>query len=339
MSLTPASGKDHFDTSIVRGIAALLIINSHSEALYPYGWMADGGQLGISIFFIVAGMGTVLSKQSRDARFPSWYGSRLARIYPSIWIVVGVSLLLGIDRAQPSSASNYFRQLIYPISGYTFFAQVIPFYAVGFAVVRWSTNRQLRILVGVVGLLCIVAAVPDAVSLYPRGQLELGRLSSQFWWCCYFELYLLGMLYAADSTSLMVQRAATKRWLLVATIAYVALKYLMVLRGEIAYAFILLWAVVAMWSFCVIAWLSDAGVRTRVVATPLVGRWLPLLGGLSLETFLVHEQLLRTGLIRPLVFPANILALILLTVGIAWPLSTLSTFVRVHLQPAHKPTL
>ncbi len=324
----PAVGGGDLDTSIARGVAALLIINSHAEALYPRSWLADGGQLGIAIFFIAAGMGTTLSKSRRSAPFGVWFRNRLVRIYPSVWIVVLASVVLGVEDAERWGVREYFEALVYPISGYTFFAQILPFYALGYAIARWCTTRHLAGLVCGFGMLSVLSAIPDALPLYPSGRLQIGRLNAVFWWCCYFELYLVGMLYAAKRTTTAWQPRLARAGLLTATIAYLVLKYLMVVRGELAYAFVLLWVAVALWSVCLIECLTDAQLRSRIIAVPILGGAVVGVGILSLETFLVHTQILHAGILRTFAFPTNIFLLLALTLVLAWPVSALSSYVR-----------
>lgn len=321
------------DTSLVRGIAALLIINSHSETLYPYRWMADGGQLGIAIFFVVAGIGTAASPRTRSTRFARWYLDRLARIYPSIWMVVGGSLLLRGGLAGDAGFSEYTKALVYPVAGYTFFAQIIPFYFIGFLVVRSCAPRQLDWIIGLIGVLCIGTAIPDVVRLYPNGRLVLGQLNTWFWWCCYLGLYLLGIRYIwREERSSKPLRPS---WVVLAVLSasYVALKLLMVVRGEFAYAFPLLWIVVAVWSTTLISCMRDPRVLRQLATLPRLNGTLIAIGGLSLETFLLHEQLLHWSPINSAVFPVNILLLLVVTLLLAWPIAFAASRVRRLLVP------
>lgn len=319
---------NRLDTSIVRGLAALLIINSHAESLYPHRWMADGGQLGISIFFFVAGMGTWLSESTRTVPFGTWYLTRLARIYPSIWIVVGCAILLGIEGADRWGFVDYLRAMVYPVSGYTFFAQIIPFYVIGYVLVRLNSSVGLAQVLWGLGILSVLAAVPDAVRLYPGERLEIGHLGALFWWCCYLALFVFGMLYAATRSNEAGAMRLSLTLFVGTTILYVALKYMMVVRGELAFAFVLLWAIVALWTVSLVDCLRDPRLSRRITALPILGSGIVLVGSLSLETFLVHGMALKAGLVAPLAFPLNIGALLLITIALAWPISAFTDHIR-----------
>ena len=77
---------------ILKAIAAILITNSHFGHIWPSSAMATGGMLGDVIFFAVSGFCLYNLKQS----FPIWYLKRIFRIYPVVWLVTAISLLVGL---------------------------------------------------------------------------------------------------------------------------------------------------------------------------------------------------------------------------------------------------
>ena len=76
--------------TVLRALAAMLITNSHYTGVYPTDFIANGGLLGNVIFFAVSGFCLCNPKQS----FPRWYGKRIVRMYPQIWIITALYLLL-----------------------------------------------------------------------------------------------------------------------------------------------------------------------------------------------------------------------------------------------------
>ena len=76
---------------ILKAIAAILITNSHFGHIWPIPAMATGGMLGDVIFFAVSGFCLYSLKQS----FPIWYLKRIFRIYPVVWLVTAIALIIG----------------------------------------------------------------------------------------------------------------------------------------------------------------------------------------------------------------------------------------------------
>ena len=111
----------------LRALAACLITNCHYVGIYPTDVLANGGLLGDVIFFAVSGYCLLNVKKS----FPSWYGKRLWRIYPSVIIILVVYLLLGQYSYAEKGLFQYF---VYP-TYYHFVGSIIflyiPFYFVG----------------------------------------------------------------------------------------------------------------------------------------------------------------------------------------------------------------
>ncbi len=114
---------------LLRIIAAILITNSHYEAIYPHSMIANGGLLGDVIFFAVSGFCLFPVKQG----FPKWYGRRLKRIYPLVWIITLIYLLFGFYQA--NSVKTFVKLLVYP-TYYHFVASIILLYIVFYVVAR-----------------------------------------------------------------------------------------------------------------------------------------------------------------------------------------------------------
>jgi len=77
---------------ILKCIAAIMIINSHMDKMYgPYSMCATGGAIGDVLFFFCSGYTLFLG---RNAGFLNWYKRRINRIYPTIFTVAIVRILL-----------------------------------------------------------------------------------------------------------------------------------------------------------------------------------------------------------------------------------------------------
>lgn len=75
----------------LRAIAAILITNAHYADIWPLSSLAFGGHLGNCIYFFLSGFCLYDIKE----KFPKWYAKRIIRIYPALWIVNIVDLIVG----------------------------------------------------------------------------------------------------------------------------------------------------------------------------------------------------------------------------------------------------
>ena len=107
----------------LKAFAAILITNSHYADIWPVSRLAMGGHLGNCLYFFVSGFCLYSIRNS----FPGWYAKRIVRIYPALWIVAGINLLVGFWRADGPMA--YIHYLIYP-TWYHFIASILVLYIV-----------------------------------------------------------------------------------------------------------------------------------------------------------------------------------------------------------------
>jgi len=85
----------HPDTQFLRALAIILVINSHLDRYYPIPYIGTGGAIGNSIFFFLSAFGLHISQLNQSQYFREWFGKRIGRIYPSLWIVL-ISLYMPI---------------------------------------------------------------------------------------------------------------------------------------------------------------------------------------------------------------------------------------------------
>ncbi len=137
-----------FFVTVLRALAAMIITNAHYVGVYPTDLIANGGLLGDVIFFAVSGFCLANPKLG----FFRWYGKRISRIYPQVWLVTLLYALIGIFSF---AESGVFGLLVYP-TNYHFVASImvlyIPFYFVSKYLLKRETDgrRWLWILFAVV---------------------------------------------------------------------------------------------------------------------------------------------------------------------------------------------
>jgi peptidoglycan/LPS O-acetylase OafA/YrhL len=293
------------DTLLLRALAALLIANSHIEAYYPVPQLAADGLLGDALFFFLSGYGLVRSDRNQARGFRDWYARRWARIYPSVLLALLGEYLLHAgwrDWAWTDYVLNFGLGL-----RYVFVTQILAYYVVFYALMRRGGTRWLGRLVGLL--------------LVPLGL--LGLLGTRFetthavHLLFYFQAMLLGgWLGGRDGA---VEPAGA--WRLAALAALLTLyagARAAVATGRLEGGF----GVVPHLLLLPMLGLLLGVARSRPIADGLLSRpwasWLiGLVGGSSLELYLVHYQLMVVPEIAALAFPANVLVFVVLSIALA----------------------
>ena len=91
-----------FFVTVLRALAAMIITNAHYVGVYPTDLIANGGLLGDVIFFAVSGFCLANPKLG----FFRWYGKRISRIYPQVWLITLLYALIGIFSFAESGLSD-----------------------------------------------------------------------------------------------------------------------------------------------------------------------------------------------------------------------------------------
>ena len=101
------------DTMALRALAIVLIANSHLENFYPVRQLAADGLLGNSLFML-SGLGITLSPRTGDGRFLDWYGRRLSRSYPALWLTVLIGIFLIQAAWRSWTPLDFLSNLVWP---------------------------------------------------------------------------------------------------------------------------------------------------------------------------------------------------------------------------------
>ena len=175
---------------LLRILGAILITNSHYEAIYPYSVIANGGLLGDVLFFAVSGFCLYPIRTA----FPQWYGRRLKRIYPLVWIITIVYLLLGFYEAQSFQA--YIKLLLYP-TYYHFVASILVLYLVYYPVANLiqageaNGNRRFGIVLTALAVLYFTIYF----TLYDRSYYHIDTVREPMIEFLYFSAMMVGLYF------------------------------------------------------------------------------------------------------------------------------------------------
>ena len=109
--MTPIAHRNSLDA--LRLFAALMVLYSHQHAVFGLpepsflGWNTWGGA-GVSIFFVLSGY-LVWSSWLRDSRVMPFLLRRALRIFPGLWVVVVLSVLVIGPWATVMDVASYFK--------------------------------------------------------------------------------------------------------------------------------------------------------------------------------------------------------------------------------------
>ena len=181
---------------LLRILGAILITNSHYEAVYPLSVIANGGLLGDVIFFAVSGF---CLYPIRKSFFP-WYGRRLKRIFPLVWIITLVYLLLGFYEAH--SVKAFVKLLLYP-TYYHFVASILVLYLVYYPVAKLiqagkrTGNQRFWII------LAALAAIYFCLyfTVYNRSYYHIDTVREPMIEFLYFGAMMIGLYFRQNQES------------------------------------------------------------------------------------------------------------------------------------------
>ena len=299
------------DTIVLRSLAALLIANSHLESFYPIRQLAADGLLGDSLFFLLSGFGLALSERRSNRCFPRWYARRMARLYPSILLVVFFFDYLPGSGWSSWSLADYVLNFGWGRS-YGFVGQILTFYVLFFWIMKCGRRT---LFLGVLSALFLPYAVLPV----------LGRsdaLFHAFHWIFYFQVMLFGGWLALRPEPLapggIPELGALSGLLLVYVTARIGVS-----SGRLGGAFFLPHLLIFPMVYLLLRLARADWLARGLLERPWFSRTVGLIGGSTLEVYLIHYQVLNTPFIASLVFPVNVVVFLVVSVvlGASWPSS------------------
>ncbi|HSZ01599.1 MAG TPA: acyltransferase [Terriglobales bacterium] len=299
-------------TNFLRVLAIALVVNSHMDNLYPVkvAFLATGGSMGNALFFMLSSWGLMLSMRARPKAFGEWYGRRIVRIYPAVWVtVILLTFPMGILNGR-IGAENFLDELgkfFYP--PFWFLEALLIYYAIVFFVIRkYSVKR----------LVLVSAPVVAAYAVYYVFFLDITKFSIEgtpFRLLFYLLVVLWGVYLGSRSDKIQFSGIQDVFFLFLSIACIYGHKYLMQ-RGSLAefqfvqqlasFPMLYFWAKVANSSF----------IRDTIMGGRYLGRALTFVSGMTLEIFMVNNS------IDPLdsklgSFPLNVIALISINIALA----------------------
>ena len=327
MTATPTAGENAgndsqaYVTALALGLAAWLIFNSHLEAFYPLPWLAADGLLGNTLFFVISGLGIFSSLDKRQQSLGGYLARRFWRLYPAVFIVLIIQFLL-ITPVLSYQAIDFLKTFFWP-TPFTYVAIIVPMYFLAFISHRLLQKHAATLL----AFLCLAVYgffyYQNLQGFSADTKLTIGTLPTIISYSYFGFAFALGGVIASRKSF----AGFSWLWFLLAAlilVAYVALKYLMVVRGVAAVAYPVLHLLVLLLCVLALKLLCAPQLVKRVLEWRALGPFLRRSGGLSLEIYLVHAVLLHIAFFPTIVFPLNILVFAAITFLLAIGLQILT---------------
>lgn len=286
--------------TFLRFAACVLITNSHLDSYYPIAAVATGGSLGNSLFFALSGYGLAISR-SRALSFGPWLSRRLERVYPTATVMTVATLLIW-SQPKMSGVLDAIAAFIYP-TPYWFVAAVVPFYIGTYFVLK---KRSKALLIAVALAACI-----------PYAALYLTTVDTSVWtvesaplkYFFYWQMMMLGTYLGMTRDERPEQSPVSLGVVLAACLlVYAAVK--LALGGALPWEWQFLAQVATFPIIAALMMLFERPASMAGLMRTWIGRPIALIGGLTLEVYVVQNRVLGIDWIGGRAFPLNVILFI-----------------------------
>lgn len=289
-----------FFITVLRAIAACIIINSHYEGIYPSDLLANGGLLGNALFFAISGYCLANIKEKLTlSGFLKWYGKRIRRIYLPSTIITIVFILIDYNRI--TAFSDFIYYFIYP-TRYAFLGAIILLYIPFFILlkVNWTNHNLVAVMMTVAGIAFIIYIIGYDKSFY-----HIDAVNEPFIFFIYFECMLFGAWFRHNKKKYIDNHKITNWIYAVSTVCiYVACKILLsksiiTSNVQIVNQFCLFLVITALFTLF-------SGLNSQLEQLPnLLKQIISRIAAITLELYLVQAFIVIKVREMKIFFPVN----------------------------------
>lgn len=324
-----AEKKRIFSFDVVKLIAMLLVLNSHFDPLYPgrLKLLAMGGTWGNALFFLISGYFTSVS-----GGFLPYMKRKVIRIYPSVIIFTVISLILSPGDIIIKSAMDVVFNLVWPTSWW-FIGALVLYYILLYlaekikAVSSHFTAFSLVFAALFLGYYVLFVSAKDVWCID-----KMGFEVPEDWLKVFMFFYVFAMGYYIKENGGICHKISSicsVCLIIFGGLGYMAskqilLKGLLPMRLQIASP-VLLYAMV----FGVLCLTSKCAEKERG-GKGLIEKLVTFLSLLSLEVYMVQFAAIRV--FENVIFPLNVIAVLLATFFAAYLLNRLSKLIADRLR-------
>ena len=306
-----------FFITVLRALAACIITNSHYVGVYPTDLIANGGLFGDVIFFAVSGFCLTNVKNS----FPKWYGKRLVRVFPAVFIISIIYILLGIHEFQPT-LQGIIDSFILPVK-YHFVSSIIILYIPFYIVMKVEKLREnIPAVAGITALVWLA----NYIFVYDKSYYHIDTVREPMIRFLFFFAMLLGA-YFKENLEKYRNKKSIVSWILlpILFVAYFASKLIFSRVDSISNLQIvnqiILFVLLAVTFRCFMSidgWLENLPKWIKAIIT--------FVSGITLEIYLVQIGIIDKLNFLP--FPLNWLLITGVIVLLAFILNKFSSLVQ-----------
>lgn len=312
----------------LRAIATLLIFNSHLKGVYPTDILSFGGGLGLAVFYMLTGY--LLSNINENTRFPKWYAKKLLRLY--VPLVLFKTILVVIGEIQIKSFVDFIKNFIFPT--YWFVASMVIFYAVYFVFVKYIYKNFGRKSIIVTWIFCglsfiVLYITKNSIGLFSIGDLNFAKtfevetpyLISQFIWFS----SMLGGLYIKESFS-GLKRSLNKKYKHIVSVVVCILLFLLIRvlqRYGVDIEFLLPVSYFG-FAYSMFIWFMGLENKLKTYSGKIYYKPIEIISKCSLELYYVQFVIIE--LLHVLIFPINLIVILITTVIIGFILNQASMY-------------
>jgi peptidoglycan/LPS O-acetylase OafA/YrhL len=299
-------------TNFLRVLALALVVNSHMDELYPrkLAVLATGGMMGNALFFMLSSLGLILSMQARQRSFGEWYGRRITRIYPSVWVIV-ILLTFPLDiyrgATHLGNVLDQMNKFFYP--PFWFLEALMIYYVFVFFIINHYSDRRLA---------WVASLVVAIYVLYYVFLLDLTKFSIEgtpFRLIFYFLVVLWGIFLGSRGEKIQYKGPQDVLFLLLSIACIYAHKFLMLHGRYDSFQFVQhLAAFPMLYYFLKVA--KSNFISHTIMGGRYLGATLTFVSAATLEVFMVNNTIDFLG---PKLgsFPVNVISLLVLNLGLA----------------------
>lgn len=297
--------------TFLRAIASAVITNSHYTGIYPTDLIANGGLLGDVLFFAVSGFALANIKMS----FLRWYTRRIVRIYPVVWIITAIYLLLGLYSFNELNFAQYF---LYP-TYYHFIASIVFLYIPFYFVMK---IEKLRVNINWVMLGVFIIQLIVYLLFYDKTIYHIDNVRQPMIRFLFFETMLLGAYFRINDKKYKDIKSLLS-WIIMFILIgiyfsskMVFVKYNNLSQFQIINQFIL---------FTLLYFIlrSFASIDNALMKLPIkIKSIVSFIANITLEIYLVQYVIVPN--LSHLIFPLNWFIITFLIVLVAWILNRIS---------------
>lgn len=296
------------DTSFLRALAILLVLNSHFDSFYPDARFATGGAIGDALFFALSGIGIFLSYKSKQLEFGVWFSKRVLRIYYSCWAVLVFIYfpLFFWNNFDPKQVLGYFSLFFFP--PWWFLQAILVFYCGTFPLLKTLSKKYTFIFLGTLTMVYFIVYILMYSNTF---FIELIPFKLFF----YLFIYVFGFVLAINNEKIIYKGWRDLGFLLLSIFIFFGIKIYSQRTLDFTLQFIQHITLPFICYFALKCVRSSA--IERLMDIKLVKRIVDFLSGHTLEIYIINSSI-SYDFFQQFLFPFNFIANLFVTFTLAF---------------------